>query len=318
MEKIYMAATNTSNILSIDTVSSHGMQTSMASIEAESSTLNIGDAVSIDLGYVGDHNVVFNGYVRGISRDTPNNKYSITATDVLSRAMDYFIVSSTPDNPFTRSNISAEDLVEDVLNLAGITNYTADPTSFTFAINNPLEVSLTSAYDYCNFISSLLAWHLYADINGLVHFVDRKPYLTGGESTAASIYTTNAVSISYLKDAENLRNRVVVWGAEGITADVSESSPYLPSGFYKTAMVSAPTVIDSQSMADLSASYNLDLYNRLTERLQVSIVGDSSIFPRNAAYVDVDDSDMDGNWYLYGVSHSANNGGFTTDIELRK
>ena len=312
-----MAATSTSNIQSINVVGSHGMQNATATIEATTTSLNLGDSVTIDLGYSDGHSIVFTGLVKSVQKSEQPIQYTITVIDTLIRAMDYFIVSSNPESPFTRQNISAETLVGEVLALSGLTNYDGDTTYFTLAINSPLEVNLTSAYDYCSFIAGLVAWHLYADINGKVWFIDRKPYIMGGDSSYKTITIPSILSANYAEDANNLRNRVVLYGAEGITAEASTSSPYLPAGFYKSAVVSAQ-IIDSQTYADQCVAYNLALYNRLTRSVSLSVEGDSTLVPRRVLTLSTGITELDYEWYIYGVSHSVNSGGYTTDLELRR
>jgi len=311
-----MAATNTSNIISINVVGSHGMQTASATVEAVTTSLDIGDEITVDIGYSDDHDVVFTGLVKSIQYSESDMRYTINAVDTLIRAMDYFIVSSSPETPFTRSNITVEDLIEDVLNLAGITDYDGDSTSLTVAINNPAEINLTSSYDYCHFLSSLVAWHLYADISGQVHFTDRKPYVMGGDSSYKTLTLATILSSSYSEDANNLRNRVVMYGAEGITAEASASSPYLPAGFYKSAVVAA-SIIDSQSYAQTCVDYNLILYNRLTKMVSMTVEGDCSLVPRTVITLNTGVAKLDYEWYLYAVSHTINSAGYTSDIELR-
>ena len=312
-----MTATNTSNIQSINVMGSHGAQNATATIEAVNTSLNLGDSVTIDLGYSDGHSVVFTGLVKGIQKSEQPIQYTITAIDTLIRAMDYFIVSSTPESPFTRQNISAENLIGDILALSGITNYSGAASSFTLGINNPIEVNLTSAYDYCKFVTDLLAWHLYSDINGKVWFLDRKPYIMGGDVSYKTITLPSILSANYAEDANNLRNRVVMYGAEGIAAEASAVSPYLPAGFYKSAVVSA-SIIDSQTYADQCVAYNLNLYNRLTRSVSMSVEGDSTLIPRRVLTLSTGLSELDYEWYIYGASHSINSGGFTTDLELRR
>jgi len=312
-----MTATNTSNIQSINVMGSHGAQNATATIEAVNTSLNLGDSVTIDLGYSDGHSVVFTGLVKGIQKSEQPIQYTITAIDTLIRAMDYFIVSSTPESPFTRQNISAENLIGDILALSGITNYSGAASYFTLGINNPIEVNLTSAYDYCKFVTDLLAWHLYSDINGKVWFLDRKPYIMGGDVSYKTITLPSILSANYAEDANNLRNRVVMYGAEGIAAEASAVSPYLPAGFYKSAVVSA-SIIDSQTYADQCVAYNLNLYNRLTRSVSMSVEGDSTLIPRRVLTLSTGLSELDYEWYIYGASHSINSGGFTTDLELRR
>jgi len=316
-DTLYASVTDTSRPISVQLTDSHSAQVANAVIVAESTGLDIGDSVSVDLGYNSSHGTLFTGFVKSIERKEPTRLYTISASNVLVRAMDYFIVSADPDNPFSRSNIKAEILVRDVLALAGITSFTYDPTSFTFAIYNPVEVNITSAYDYSKFIASLLAWSLYADKNGLTHFEDRKPYVMPGDSSSGTLDNSNILEIAYSVSEKDLRNRVVVYGAGDISADVSASSPYLPAGFYKSVLVSAPDVIDTQSMASQAAAYNLVLYNRLTKRINCSVVGSSSYEARKVYTVNKSDIGATGDWYVYGITHNWSRAGYLTAMELR-
>lgn len=317
-EKLYATATGLSNILSVQLVDSHVAQVANATIIAETSNVSIGDSITIALGYESSYNTLFTGYVKAVERKEPTRLYTISASNVLIRAMDYFIVASDPENTFTRQNIQAETLVGDILALAGITNYTSETTSFTFAIHTPLEVNITAAYDYAKFISSLLAWNLYGDKNGLVHFVDRKPYVMPGDSSLGTIGDATLTEISYMVSEKDLRNRIVVYGAGDIKAEAKASSPYLPSGFYKSVLVAAPDVIDTQNMANISASYNLTAYNRLTKRLTLTVVGNSSYEARQVYTIDKSDLGATGDWYVYGITHDWSSTGYTTSLDMRQ
>lgn len=316
-ENLYADINSVDDPISITVNTSHGAQTSNAFIEALDTSLDINDEISIDLGYVGNHDTIFTGYVKTIEWNEPERKVTITAVDTLIRAMDYFIVSSTPTNVFTRRNISAENLVRDVLALAGITNYTGSSSGFTFAISNPLEVNITSSYDYCKFVADIIAWHLYADSSGLVHFTDRRPYVMGGDSSYLTI-TGDIINYTHSKDDSDLRNRVVVYGYGGLSAEASASSPYLPAGFYKSVLVAAPDVIDTQSMANQAASYNLTLLNRLKEGISMQVVGDPAFVARRVITMDTSRTELNGDWYLFAVGHTWNKDGYVCDLELRK
>jgi len=314
---LYSSVTNTTNVISVNVQQSHSAQTTTAVIEAESTGLSIGDSISVDIGYSDNHQIVFTGFVKQLEISEPEQKVSITAIDTLIRAMDYFIVSSTPNSQYTRYNIKAEDLVGELLAMAGLTNYHYDSTSFTFGIHSPVEVNITSVYDYCKFISDILAWHLYADSGGTVNFVDRKPYLMPGDSSYKTITKLLSIAIAHGKDDMDLRNRIVVYGSSGISAEASASSPYLPAGFYKSVLVSAPGVIDTQDMAQQAADYNLVLLNRLTETCSLTVLGDPALVARRVITLDVDEG-YDGDWYLYSVTHNLASSGYTCEMELRQ
>jgi len=317
IKNLYKSVTNTSQILSVNLSSAYTNATDVAIIEAGSTTLSIGDSVTVDIGYDDDHAQLFTGYVKNVERAYPNNTYTITAYDVLTRAVDYFIASSNPDNPFTRSNIKCEDLIEDLLALAGLTNYQGNNTNFTYGVSVPVEVNLVGCYDYCKQLSELVAWHLYADKNGKVWFVDRKPYPVGGDSSSGTIAKASVLSATKVESDDDIRNRIVVYGANGISAEAKAASAYLPSGFYKTAVMSA-SFIDSQSVADDAASYNLTKWNRLRSSLVMSLLGDPGITSRNIYTVETLPIASSDDWFAYSVNHSISSSGYRTNVELRK
>jgi hypothetical protein len=314
--QIYMSATNTSGIQSVNINTSHTAQSATCQIEAESTSLDIGSSVTVQLGYNGLGTTVFTGYVKYIEIKEPTLLYSITCSDVLVRAMDFFIASSTPDNPFTRNHIKAEDLVKDVLALAGLTNYTGDNTLFTFGINNPVEVNLTSSYDYSRFIGDILAYNVYADINGQVHFTRRLPYIVPGDTSIGTITKSISTSMNFSKTDKDLRNRVVVYGADNVHGEASAESPYLPAGFYKSVVVAAPTVFDNDGMAQQAAEYNLELLNRLTQSVNIVMIGNPIYLARHCATVVNSDLGLNSIGYIYAASHSASSAGYTTNLEI--
>jgi len=319
VEVLYKSVTGCTGVESLTVTDSHTSPTATAFVIAESTTLDIGDSVTIDAGYVSDHAVLFGGFVKEIQVREPEKLYNITLSNNMIRAVDYYLVSSNPESPFSRQNIAAETLIEQLLAIAGIDDYSSDATSFTFAVSNPMEVNLTSIYDYCRFIGDILAYHLYCDNNGTAHFINRRPYVMAGDVSVGTIVDTDMLSFLYAYSDNDLRNRVVVYGSEGIYAESKTSSPYLPSDYYKSAAVSAPGVIDTQNMADQAAAYNLDLLNRLTYRCNLTVIGNPLYAVRQV--VTVDKSDVTGasdDWYVHGVEHSISKEGYITSLELRK
>jgi len=318
MDNLYASITKTSNIIAVQYTDSHTAQLSNVSISAKDTTLQIGDTVSVDLGYDDNHNNIFTGYVKSITLSEPEMVYTINASNVLVRAMDFFIASADPDSPESWRNITAENLVKNVLALAGVTSYSSDVSHFTFAIHNPVEVNLTSAYDYCHFISSLIAFNLYGDKNGVARFENRRPYVVPGDTPISfSLNNENVITSEYMRSEKDIRNRVVVYGASGIHAEAQASSPYLPAGFYKTVVAAAPTVIDSQTMAQQAADYNLDLLNRLTRRIAVQCIGEPSLETRHTITTVLPDLGINEDLYIYGLTHTWGRDGFTSMMELR-
>lgn len=266
--------------------------------------LSLGDKIEVSLGFTGDSGKVFEGYIQNINSERLPGYHIIEAEDILIRAAEFLIVSIDLDNPFRRWNITAEALVEALLNEAGIADYTSDVTGFTFATGDiPVEFQLTFAWDAIQQIANVVAWHCYADQSGQVHFEDIDP--TPGASVAS--YTTggagNLIVVRRSRSTDTLRNKVIVFGAPPIKAETSAASPHLPADFYKTAVVSS-VLIDTQAMADGTASYNLTKWNKLTEALSVEAEGDYARHARQTVTVTEAFTGTTGDWFLHDIAHS--------------
>jgi hypothetical protein len=318
--KLDAVVNDVTNIESITVSDAHNSPTSTAALKVGSTTLIVGDPITVELGYDGVTTKVFEGFVKQIDKTVPDNTLLITAQNIMIKAVEFFIASSTPDNPFTRFNISAEDLVEDLLDLADITNYVSDTSNFTFAIFNPMEINLISSFDICKTIADILAYSVWADRDGVAHFEDRRPNPMGGDSSIATIDSNtvyNIIGNTYRKSDRDLRNRIVVYGAPGITAVAEAESPHLPTGYRKTVVV-ASQWIDSQSMAQDAADFNLDKLNRLTEEVAVEVIGDPVYDARKVLTIDEDFTGVDGDWYIFSVEHKWSSAGYLTSMELRR
>ena len=345
MSRLYADITGMSNIESVTISTAHSASTATAQIITANKTVNIGDHIDIDIGYTDNHAKIMQGYVKNITRQIPNDLYTVIVKDDLIRATDHFIVPTNPDNAFTRSNIAAETLVQQVIALAGLTSFTYDATSFTFATKagNVVEVKLTTSYDFCKMIADLLTWHLWCDNTGQVHFENRKPFVMSGATgqpgdttdesapgyafnTASPLDATTMLHARYLESDRDLRNRVVVHGGPGIFAESSQATSWnpitetneqiLPTDFYKS-MALVSHYIDNQSMANNSASYNLNLYNKLTVGAQVTAAGDPAFIARKIMEIDYSPLNLDGNWYIFQAEHSWSRNGYIMDLELR-
>lgn len=318
MPVLYASATNTSNIISVTVSDSHTSPTATAIVIAESTSLNIGNSVTITMGYSGDTFTALVGYVKEIEQKEPEMLYTITIANVMIRAVDYFIASSDPNQPFSRQNISPERLVRDLMALAGLTSYASDTSSFTFAISIPVEVNLTPAYDYARFIGDIVGFSLYANNSGTVQFRNRRPYPMPGDASVYTITSDVVLDVSLEQSDRDIRNKVIVYGSGDIAATASASSPYLPADYYRTVVVAAPGVIDTQGMAEQAAEFNLDLLNRLTQKLSITIIGKTGLAARDCVTVDLPELGIDSlKWYVYSIEHALSKSGYTTTLELR-
>lgn len=306
MENLAYGLTGGMEAVSIQIVEGYEQPTARCSIVTpDYGGLSLGDKIEVTIGFDGDNGKVFEGYVQNINSERMPGYHIIEAEDILIRAAEYLIVSIDLDNPFRRWNITAEDLIEDLLNEAGITDYTSGVTGFTFATGEvPVEFNLTFAWEAVQQIANVVAWHVYADQSGQVHFENIKPEPSGAPVAS---YTTggagNLIIGRRTRSTERLRNKVVVFGNPPIKAEDSAVSPYLPAGFYKTAVVSS-VLIDTQSMADTTASYNLSKWNKLTEALSVEALGDYARHARQTVSVTETFSGASGNWFIHDITHA--------------
>jgi len=266
--------------------------TATADIICASHTHTIGSTVDeVDLGFLTDHDVMLaGGIVKSIEYLRPLELYRLRVHDVLIRAVDNFLAPDDPEKAFMADNISAENLVRDLLSNSGLTSYSGEATGFTFATQEPAPIKLVSAWDMIANICKITGRICYADNAGQVHFVTRKPYITTPGTSVLGIEAGpggNLSRISYVISDSELRNRVVVYGKGDIHATASDTSPYITAGYYKS-MVIAHELIDSQAQAQAAADLNLEMFNRLTETLSVTIVGNT--VARARAVVDVTES----------------------------
>lgn len=322
-DKLAGTATGITNIKSVVFVESFGQSAAYAEIEATAHTLEIGDSCDVAMGLSGTlATIITGGIVKSIDKRRPEQDYVIKVYDKLVLANDYYIASDDPEVPFTASNVSAETLVQQLLALAGITGVAVDATGFTFGVPKPVPINLTSAWDYVENICRITGFVCYVDTAGAVHFKQRKPYIVGGDASSHTFVTGDGgdiKSIAYHKSDEKLRNKIVVYGAPGIHATLSGSSPYVPSGFYKT-MVVAHELIDTQAEAARTAQVNLTMFNRLTEEVELDVLGDPAFLVRSI--VDVSESftglsagDL---WVVFGARHNVDRNGYSAKLVLTR
>jgi len=258
----------------IDVMEDFDAATTRCTIETDDARgADVGDLLTVSFG-LDTATTKFHGYIKAITRDRLSARITMHLEDVLCRATEYWFVPEDLDNPWSRSNINAVDLVDDILNECGLSLYDWDSCSFTFATGEKdVELSLTSAWDAIQWICEITGFSVYADTDGHVYFKNISPTPSG---SPVDTYTTgdggNILSLEYSRSDDLLRNKVVVFGRPPIKAEASASSPYVPSGFYKTAIISHE-MIDTQAMAQATADLNLTRLNRLTEIARVKVIG---------------------------------------------
>ena len=323
LQTLYHTVPNVTQLTHVRLTEAYNAAMSQVVLTCYDTSLSVGDAINFELGYVGDSGKVFTGYVREINRSLPDAQCTVLCEDKLAKAVDYFIAVNDPSNPHRYSNIKSEDFVEAILNLASIVAYTEDvPLEFIWGTNGPVEINLVNAWQLLSDFAGMLAWHIYADRNGTVHYTDRKPYDMGSDSATFTWNTAvdyvDIKAISHGISTKKLRNRVVVYGKNNISSTASAVSPYLPANFYKTAVIATP-MLDTSGLTSAAANFNLALYNRLTETLVLQIVGDWNVKPRLFATVTDNLTDTSGLWFIYQVEHQFGEGqGYVQNVTLMR
>jgi len=294
----------------IEVFESFGQPTARCSIITDDYlTTDLGDLIDVQLGFdETGKGAVFKGYVQSINSERLPGQYVIEANDILIRAVAHMIVSTNLEEPWRRFDITMEDLVGDLLSEAGINNYEGDVSTFTLATGEtPVEFQFVFAMDAINTVAGIIAWHVYADQTGKVWFKDIKAAPSGAPVATYTVGAGgNLVMITRNTSTDNLRNKVMVFGEGEIASDLSVASPYLPAGFYKTAVISS-VLIDTQRMSDQSAQSNLDAWNKLTETISVEALGDWERHARETVTVTDTFTGTAGDWFVRDITHSFTN-----------
>jgi hypothetical protein len=313
---LYSSIAGVTNLISVDIVEGYKTFSRTCNIVCDSTTLGLGDSVTVDLGYSDSHGTIFTGVVKKIDKTAPDGTTTLLCFDELVKASDYFMVADNPQIPFSRANIDATDLVRDLLAQASITSFSASATTFVFTAP---QFNLVSVADAINQVAGIIAYHVWADESGTIHFADRRPYVMGSDSPAFTFTTGssgNIITDDYSISTDDLRNKVVVYGLDPIVATASIASSYLPVGFYQTAVIASP-LITAQAMAQSSADFNLALYNRLTTSVSCEALGNYQLHVNSIVTVTESHTGVTGNWFVYSVSHSFSESGYTMRMVLK-
>jgi len=315
---LYLTATGCSQIRRIETEASYGQITSTAVVECDSTTLAMGDSVTIDAGYTSNHATLFGGFVKRIDYVRPDNVIRVTCNDTLVKAVDFFIASDDPEKPFQRNNISTPNLVGDLLQLASINpiDYDLHDPGFTWGTNpDGARFNLQTVADAVQFIASIVGYTIYTGTDGIVRFRARKPYVEGGDTPTVTFTTGaagNIIDIAYSASIDKTRNVVKVYGKTPLTARASAANPYL---IVDQTVVIAHELLDEQSLCDGTASINLTLLNRLAETYEMTVEGDPAIQARGIGSITESFTGASNrSVFLYRVAHQLGIEGYTCTI----
>ena len=325
MRRVYAGVSGITNITSVNVTQSHSASMATAVVQAETTTLNLGDYRAIDLGYSDDHDTIFRGYVTEKTRVFPEDTWEITFADTMKRAIDYFIVAPDPRNPYSWDNITGENLFTSIMGLCGLSNFSTQATEFTWGINTPVQIDRTSCYDAARRFGDILTWSMWADKDGVIHFKNRKPfYMTGSEpqpgwvndpTPSITLTDSDIIEVSLKVSERDLRNYIKVWGYDDVYAEAYSAVPY--DSYWKTVVVSTPW-IDTNTTAQKAAEYNLYLLNRYTYEMSMTVVGNRQLVARDVVQVNSTDLGSNLPWYIFNAEHNLSSAGYTTSLELRR
>jgi hypothetical protein len=287
--------------------------------DTSASGLDIGTAVT---AYINETKM-FTGTIKSVTRRRPGQVYEFMAEDVLCRSLEYWFAPANLDEGFTWSNINNIDLTLAMLTAAQITDVVDDwspyPT-FQFAVGpEPFKITIASSWDTISMINQVTGQFVYADENGQVHI--SRIWSEPGSVVSHAFVTGNSgtlKTLEYYRTDENLRNRIVCYGYQGVYGEASAVSPYTPAGFYRTATISSELLI-SNAMATETAQINLAQLNKLTESVIADVIGDTSVNYLQTVSITDPKIVLSGNWFISQCEHRVDpTSGYTCRLTCSK
>lgn len=288
---IHEVTTNIPDLISLEVSAHAGAACATFSFETLSGGYSIGDEISISMGVDGGAGTVLTGNIDTVTLQNPPQSYRIEGRDKLAVALDYFIVVAgldegdffnvCPGSPGNYTLVSPSEAISAILALCGLSGGGGIGTGWL--LGTPEEgapFQLISAWDAIQQICSIGAWKAWCDADGNIQVgsvLDASGY--GGAFSTGD--EGNIISCSYGLSNEDIRNKIVVIGAPDpengyYTATASATSPYLPAGVYKTAVISTD-LIGSDGMAQATAAANLTAWNRVSEITTVEAEGNPGV-----------------------------------------
>jgi hypothetical protein len=292
---------------------------------ADASAVSLGDLCTVDMGWDAAHGVVMtDGIVKRIIQRRPQADYVVTVVDKLSWAVDYYIVPDNPDSAYVIDHKSPEDVISTVLGWAGITGVQfgapIPATLGTMADSRYNIIQRMSSWDMVETINRIFCYTTYVDTSGSVFFSSRQPNLMPGD-VSSHLFTVGAggdiQSVELTTSDTFLLNKIIVYGANGISGSAAAVSPYLPTGYYKIGLISYPQLLDSQEAVDLTAQSNLTVFNRLTYQCSLKAIGDRTVRTRSVVTVTEPFTGLsDSMFVVFSSTHVLDRSGYSMDLEL--
>ncbi len=317
---------NSMDIISLSVTSDFATACSTFSLVTNTSSGVINDLVNVSMGYSGDTGVMMTGgRVDTITANRPPGTYTIEGRDKLKLAMDYFIVEASMDpddffNPRLGSGSvnTPHEIVDKILEEAGLNlDSSSGDAGWTLGDDETgAPFQLKTAWESIQEVCAIGVWKVWASTSGSIYFGQIIPEPNGSSGSLTTGDDGNLTSISYSKSDEQLRNKIIVIGMPTelgngafYTGVASAGSPYLPTGYYKTAVISTD-LLTSASDCYSSALLNRNRFNRLTERVSFEAEGDHSIHIHDTVRLTEDFTGLDSDWFVYQITHSVDDGGY--------
>jgi len=318
-KNVFANVNGVTDIFDIEVVENFGTASTQFSFTTSDSSFSVNDEIALVMGYDDDNaTFVTDGYVDSVTAERPPATYRIEGRDKLKKAADFFIVAATLDdagffNPrLDYGHTAPYDVIDDILELCGLDlDYWSGGAGWELGNDTDgTPFQLVSVWDAIQQICSIGVWKVWVHPNGDIEFAQvlATPGAPSGSLTTGD--EGNILSLEYSKSDEDLRNKVVVIGENGdYIATASAVSEYLPEGFYKTAVISTD-LVGSQAIADETAAINLTKFNKLTERVSFEAMGDPNIHVQDTVSITEGFTGVSGNWFVYEITHTIDEGGY--------
>lgn len=304
----------------IEIVENFSVACTQFSVTTNTNGFSVNDTVAIAIGYDDDNaTMMTDGYVDSITAERPPGVYRIEGRDKLKKAVDYLIVAASVDeadffNPRKQyGHVLPSAIVGDILAECGLSglDYSSGDTGWEIGTEaDGTEFQLVNAWEAIQQICAIGVWKVWVDVSGKIHFAQ----VLGEPGTPSASLTTgndgNLLSASYTRSDEDLRNKIVVIGTNGDYIGVASAvSPYLPAGFYKTAVLSTD-LLGSDADCISSAEANLDRFNKLTQRVAFEALGDPDVHAQSTLTITEAFTGISGDWFVSEITHTIDNDGY--------
>lgn len=183
--------------------------------------------IMVEQGYGTDLVQTFKGLIDSPDMTTFPQQITVSARDMLKKALDQTVTGSTGNHVLTYTNSTVESIFISLCTFAGIAYGTVEATGLTIVRK---EFSWESFADAMQWLAELVGFEVVADELGIVHF--RRDWYP---DTGVSVYTfqegVDIINLGYKIDDRDLYNKVVVHGRD-VDGNVIEYAANVPGADY--------------------------------------------------------------------------------------